>query len=133
MTPRPRRFVPREKAEQAAGVGLLRVLGCRVYVLGTSRRAGDYQGTNQTPGLADVESWLPDARGVLFWECKSQTGRPSAAQLELQALARACEDRGCGVYHCLGPFDALVAKLLALGLLTPGQVAHYRRPAEAQP
>ena len=126
-----RHLIPLEKHEQSAGVGLLRWLGCTVYVLGTSRRAGDYQGTNQTPGLADVEAWLPDAKGILFWEVKSQTGTASAAQLELQRLALACEERGCGIWHVLGPCDALVVKLIGLGLLRPGQVPYYR--TEARP
>ena len=118
------RRVPLEKHEQAAGVQLLRALGCTVYVLGTSRRKGDYQGTNQTPGLPDVLAMLPAARGVLFWECKSQTGKASPAQLELQVLARACEERGCGVLHVLGTADTLIAKLIGMGLLRADQVSH---------
>ena len=117
--------VPLEKHEQAAGVGLLRSLHCTVYVLGTARRAGDWQGTCQTPGICDVQAWLPDARGLLLWEVKSRVGKPSPAQVEFQTLARACEERGCGIYYCLGPFDNLIAKLITLGLLKPGQVAHY--------
>jgi hypothetical protein len=40
-----------EKAEQAGIVKLVRALGGRVYVLGTRRKRGDFQGTMQTPGL----------------------------------------------------------------------------------
>lgn len=123
--------IPLEKHEQAAGVGLLAWLGAKPYALGTARRKGDYQGTNQTPGISDVIAFLPRTKGVLFWEVKSQRGMPSVEQLELQALALACEAAGLGVFHCLGTFDALIAKLIAIGLLRPDQVAHYRLPASA--
>ncbi len=52
-----------EKAEQAAIVKLLKLLGASVYVIGTKRRKGDYQGTMQTPGIPDLYAFLPNVRG----------------------------------------------------------------------
>lgn len=55
---RPTTRVP-EKAVQAQIVHLLRSIGANVYVLGTTRRKGDHQGTMQTPGIPDLYVFLP--------------------------------------------------------------------------
>src|SRR3990167_434408 len=112
-----------EKVEQAHGVRLLRLIGAAVYVSGTVRRRGYYQGTMQTPGIPDVEAWLPwpprgtssDAgptRQQLKWEAKRAGGRLSPAQ---QAYQRHCRD--AGVAHVVGPVDALRAWLIGAGYL----------------
>lgn len=119
-----------EKAEQAHGVQLLRTLGATVYVLGTRRGRGDYQGTCQTPGICDVFAFLP-ARGplvrrvLLAWECKAVGGRLSPAQLVFQ---RCCVLSG--IAHLTGPFDALIAWLTSYGYVQGESVPHYRQPKE---
>lgn len=80
-----------ERAEQAAIVKLLKLLGASVYVIGTKRRKGDYQGTMQTPGIPDLFVHLPakqtsDRVGSLYprtalWiEVKAKGGKHSEAQ-----------------------------------------------------
>jgi hypothetical protein len=44
-----------EKVIQQQIVTLLRSIGAQVWVLGTRRKRGDYQGTMQTPGLPDCD------------------------------------------------------------------------------
>jgi hypothetical protein len=124
-----------EKVEQAHGIKLLLALGARVYVSGTRRRRGDYPGTMQTPGIPDVEAWLPQPRTrdtrmggplrvLLKWECKRAGGRLSDAQREYQQL---CGD--ADVAHVVGPLDELIGWLIDADYLRPDQVAHYRLPA----
>src|SRR3990167_11056267 len=48
-----------ERAEQAACLKILRLLGAEVYVLGTTRKRGDHPGTMMTPGLPDLYAFLP--------------------------------------------------------------------------
>ena len=123
-----------EKHEQEAGVRLLRTLGAKVYVLGTVRPQGDYRGTCQTPGLPDVQAFLPirgdrseATRRLLVWEVKrAQGGRLSEPQKEFLGLCAAA-----GVAHVVGPLDALLAWLHAEGYVHAGQVPHYRLPAAA--
>lgn len=118
MKPKPRL----EKYEQQAGVKLLRLLGAQVYVLGTKRRAGDYQGTNQTPGIADVEAWLflrpHQRRSLVFprrllkWEVKrAKVGKLTPEQ---EAYASLCSE--AGIDYVCGPCDALMEWLKAEGL-----------------
>lgn len=126
--------VQREKVEQAHGVQLLRALGAKLYVSGTHRRGTDFQGTMQTPGIPDVEAWLPVERFVsslrpprrqlLKWEVKAAGGRLSPEQRAYQALCAAG-----GVAHVCGDLDALIAWLIEFGYLKPENVAHYRVPA----
>ena len=128
---RRRAAMPRilEKTEQANGVRLLYAIGCpRVYVLGTRRAKGDYQGTRQTPGISDVICFLPRVLGVLFWEVKAKGGKPSEAQAELAELVTACQTAGLGIHYCVGTYDDLIAWLTAFGLLKADQVPHYRLP-----
>lgn len=120
--------VQREKVEQAHGVQLLRSLGAAVYVSGTHRKKGDFQGTMQTPGIPDVEAWLPGqrvqgARRLLKWEVKAGEGRLNAEQRVYQALCVAA-----GVAHLCGDCNALIAWLIHEGYLRRDSVAHYRVP-----
>ena len=110
-----------EKVVQAHVVQLLQTVGAVVYVLGTTRRRGDYPGTMQTPGLPDVMAFLPPAprtpNALVTWkllcvECKAIGGRLKPAQRQFQqfcALAR--------VSHVVGDLDAVIAWLIAYGYL----------------
>lgn len=124
-------FVPREKHEQKAGVDLLRWLRCAVYITGTARPKGDHPGTCMTPGIPDVLCLLPNNFGVLFWEVKSRVGRPRPEQAAFADVIAGYESAGLPIYHCLGPYDALRAKLVSIGLLRADQVPHYALPASA--
>ncbi len=108
---------------------LWRSLGGRVYIAGTRRRRGDYQGTMQTPGIADLHGFLPPPRynpsiatpTLLFVECKAQGGRLSKDQAEFRDWCVAA-----GVSHVCGGVDSFIAFLIAGGWLRADQVAHYR-------
>jgi hypothetical protein len=118
-----------ERVEQANGVQLLRSMGAAVYVLGTVRRKGDHPGTMQTPGIADVEAFLPAREGrprrLLKWEAKSRRGRLRPEQAVYRELCSATP----GVLHVTGPLDALIAALIEHGYLRGDQVGHYHLPA----
>lgn len=118
-----------EKVVQQHIVRLLASVGARVYVLGTRRPRGDYQGTCQTPGIPDLLAFVPVAPGasrthLVFIEAKAQGGRPSPAQRDFQVLCAAA-----GVAHVLGDLDAVIAWLVDAGLLRADRVPHYRQPA----
>lgn len=79
-SPRPLRTarVP-EKVVQAQIVDLLRKVGAEVYVLGVTRRKGDYQGTMMAAGIPDLYCFLPP-RHVTHWvtlwvEVKAEGGK----------------------------------------------------------
>lgn len=113
-----------EKVEQAHIVQLLRSIGAKVIVLGTTRRKGDYQGTMQTPGVADLEVFLPiyvGMREFMKIEVKSDGGRLSPAQKDYQQW---CQE--ANITHVVGGLDAVIAKLVELGYLKAENVAHYR-------
>lgn len=119
-----------EKTEQAHIVQLLRSIGADVWILGTRRAKGDYQGTRQTPGLPDVLACLPwkgnisgGFRRMVAIECKSATGRLRPAQ---EYFAACCQESD--MLHVVGGLDAVIAKLVELGYLKAENVAHYRRP-----
>ena len=127
-TPQPecadcRRRAPRvpERVVQQQCVHLLRSLGGLVWVLGTTRRQGDYRGTMQTPGLPDVVFALKGRMGML--ECKAAGGR---LRPEQETFRQACQD--CGVHHVVGGVDELVAWLVGQGLVRADHVPHYRLP-----
>lgn len=132
MKPKPRL----ERHEQRDGVQLLRTLGAAVYVLGTVRAKGDHPGTRQTPGLADVEAFLPAPpyvipvlgsvpRGVLLkWECKRTGGR-----LRPEQAAYRDECLRCGVAHVVGDLTALMAWLVSAGYLRRESLPHERHQA----
>lgn len=119
-----------EKVVQSHGVQLLRSIGSSVYVLGTRRRSGDYQGTMQTPGVPDVLAFLPPRSRVapfrhvlLFWEAKAQGGRLRPEQKDFRALCEVAE-----VAHIVGDLDAVIAWLIDRDYLAASSVAHYRQP-----
>ncbi len=125
-----------ERAIQSDGVRLLRTLGARVWVLGTTRRTGDYAGTMQTPGLPDVIAFLPRSamwphphhtapvhpyRHLLVWEAKAPKGRLRPEQADFQD----CCHRAA-ISHVVGGLDELIRWLTEYGYLRRDQVAHYR-------
>lgn len=113
-----------ERVVQQQIVHLLRSLGAQVWVLGTTRRRGDYHGTMMSPGLPDL---IASVRGhMLMVECKAAGGR---LRPEQRVFQQACQD--CGVAHVVGGVDEVVAWLVAQGILRADAVAHYRRPAES--
>ena len=119
-----------EKAEQAGIVKLARSLGGRVYVLGTRRRAGDYQGTMQTPGIPDLLVFLPDSwiqrtapsYRQVWIEVKAAKGRLSDDQATFQGLCAMA-----GVDHVVGGVTEFCGWLIREGYLTPQQVPWYRQ------
>ena len=110
-----------EKQEQAAIVKLLRSLGASVYILGTRRPKGDYQGTMQTPGIPDLYAVLPVRAGLpghrqlgyaLWVEVTAPKGRPTEAQRQFKVESElACID------HLVGGVDTVVNWLTAGGWL----------------
>lgn len=119
-----------EKAEQQHIVQLLRSIGAKVYVSGTVRRRGDFAGTMQTPGIPDVEAFLPPRGSCGLWrllkvEVKRVGGQMRPEQAEYRDLcARA------NVVHIVGPLDAVIAWLASEGYVTASQFPHYRQPRE---
>lgn len=119
-----------EKVEQAHIVQLLRSIGGKVYVSGTVRRRGDFAGTMQTPGIPDVEAFLPappdDPHGawvVLKVECKARGGRLRPEQAEYRRLCEAAQ-----IWHVVGGLDAVIAWLASAGYVRTDQFPHYRQP-----
>jgi hypothetical protein len=125
MTCLPKRL---ERHEQADGVALLRLLGAKVYISGTVRRSGDYQGTMQTPGIPDVEAFLPYPEGkmttlrLLKWEVKRDGGRLSVAQQEYRRWIDKTD-----VDYVVGSFQALKDWLIACGYLSEDGTRIVRR------
>jgi hypothetical protein len=122
-----------EKAEQAHIVQLLRSVGGQVYVMGTTRRRGDYAGTMQTEGIPDLMAFLPArnasealgraARVFLFVEVKARGGRLRPEQIEFQTCCVLAD-----VAHITGGLDAVIAWLAERGYITADSVPHYRQP-----
>lgn len=117
-----------EKVEQQHIVQLLRTIGGRVYVLGTRRRRGDYQGTMQTPGVPDMMAFLPPRSKadpfrhmLLFVECKARGGRLRPEQQDFRALCEVSD-----VAHVVGTLDAVIAWLVRAEYVTVDQFPHYR-------
>jgi hypothetical protein len=122
----------REKVEQAHGVQLLRYVAGReqVFVLGTRRRAGDYQGTMQSLGVPDVVAFLPlgPSKLQLWWEVKAPGGRLRPEQQHFRQL---CLSVAAGVAHVVGDYDALIAFLVKGGWVKASSLPHYRQPKDA--
>lgn len=116
-----------EKVEQAAIVQLLESLGGKVYVIGTKRRKGDYQGTMQTPGLPDLYAVLPPRGHCRLWapvwiEVKASGGRLSEAQKAFRDL---CDPtRGAAHHYVSGTCDAVQNWLVDYGWLHKSQRRH---------
>lgn len=108
-----------ERGAQAAIVKLLRSLGAAVYVVGTTRRKGDYQGTMMSKGIPDVYAFLPHpgifprtSKLTVWFEVKARGGRQS---LEQRAFQIHCE--ACGQAYVLGGIDVAIAFLREGGWL----------------
>lgn len=152
---RPRAPRVLEKTEQAHIVQLAQTVGCAVTVYGTVRRGSrcpkcaewvaGHRGTQQTPGIPDLEIWLPSGarvatvgrfaqlqRVLVKWETKSESrartkrGGLSDDQVAYRAL---CDD--AGVIWRSGSFNDFIAFLVDQGLVRPDRVPHYRCPAGA--
>ena len=123
-----------EKGEQLAIRDLMKTLGAAEYVLGTVRRKGDHPGTMQTPGLPDLQFFLPEKRVemklyrtrrfVVVEAKRAKGGRFSSEQIEYRGLALAA-----GIDYIGGSLDDVIAWLIAEGYLSANQVPHYRLPA----
>lgn len=114
-----------EKYEQADGVKLLRSLGAAVYINGTKRRAGDYQGTMTTPGQPDVHFFMRSGESpsrLVFWEVKRARG----ARLSPEQKAYAAHCRAAGVDYVCGDLTALMAWLVEHGYLRREQLPAWR-------
>ena len=117
-----------EKRIQSQIVTLLRSVGAAVYVLGTRRGRGDYQGTRQTPGLPDIWTILPPSRigsgpAGVWIEVKAPHGKRSREQ---EAFAAGCNI--ASVPYLCGGLDDVIAFLVERAYLKPAQLAHYRQP-----
>jgi hypothetical protein len=103
-----------EKAEQQAIVDLLRLIGAKVYILGTKRRKGDYPGTMQTTGIPDLYAFLPECgtrpRTSVWIEVKAADGHPSGAQLDFETLCDLTQHR-----YFRGTADDFTNNLRAIG------------------
>lgn len=141
-----RRRVP-EKTVQHHIASLLASVGGRVYIIGTRRPKGDYQGTRQTPGIPDLMAFLPNWRAraasnacqeegwvsdadqtlLLFVEVKAAGGRLRPEQAQFKAHCMHAH-----VAHVVGGLDDVIAWLVEEGHLKPDNVPHYRLPAEAR-
>ena len=114
-----------ERQEQTNICNLTRSLGGRVWVLGTTRRKGDFQGTMQTPGLPDLWIVLKGTDGVselaLWWEVKAPGGKRTIEQVE---FGLACAN--AKIPYGYGTLDDYIKWLIYQGRLKPDQVgAHH--------
>lgn len=124
-----------ERHEQNSIRGLLTSLGGTVFVLGTTRRKGDFHGTMQTPGLPDLIAFLPGrdnpgahgAMTLLVVECKSKTGRLRPEQAVFRDLCLRSD-----VHHIVGGVDDVLKWLIDRGYVKASDVPHYRLPKNLQ-
>jgi hypothetical protein len=118
-----------EKVVQSHVVHLLRSVGGAVYVLGTRRPTGDFQGTRQSPGIPDVYCLLPSPRSgaggprALWVEVKAAGGRLRPEQAAFREQCTAAD-----VPHVVGGLDDVIAWLIDRGYLAAQQVPSYRLP-----
>ena len=103
-----------ERAEQANIVRLLKSVGATTYVLGTTRRKGDYHGTMMSAGLPDVLAFTPTPRSMclLAIEVKAPGGRLRPEQRTFRDLCALAS-----VDHIVGGLDAVTDWLIARGVL----------------
>jgi len=75
-----------------------------MHVLGfTVIRFSQARATQQTPGIPDRLYISPERRSAVWWEAKTEIGRPSAFQVAFRALVEAV-----GWEYVLGTDDALM-------------------------
>lgn len=118
-----------ERTEQAEIVKLLRTLGASVYVLGTTRKRGDFMGTMQTPGIPDLYAVMPPKQPMVFrhavWiEVKAANGKLSEAQRQFQRDALLT----IGIGYVTGGCDAVIQWLQENGWLKHGPQGQGREP-----
>lgn len=125
MTARRLRLVPRvpERVEQQHIVQLIRSIGGAVYVLGTTRRRGDYPGTMQTPGIPDLYAILPVTYESVWIEVKAEGGMLRPEQQQFREL---CEKGH--VAHIVGGLSTVLAWLVERSYVRDQQAPHYRLP-----
>jgi hypothetical protein len=128
-----------EKVEQAHIVQLARTVGCFVAVIGTVRRGSKcpqcgafvqgHMGTQQTPGIPDLEIWLPQRgsasngqRELVKWETKAVGGRLEPEQMAYRDLCALS-----GVTWGVGTYAAFEQFLVARGLVKAEFIPHYRQ------
>lgn len=147
----PRRTRPRrpagprvlEKTEQAHIIQTIGQVRGKVYVLGTRRPKGDYQGTRQTPGIPDLLVFLPPSPGSrtvmngcsgpsVEWRQVWIEAKAAGGRLRPEQVVFAHHCLSAGVDHIVGGLDAVIAWLIREGYLNRDQVAHYRLPSEAR-
>lgn len=131
-----RNTTPLEKDEQLGIRKLMRAIGAKEYVLGTKRRKSDFHGTMQTPGIPDLQFFLPEKRSqfaldgsrtrrLVIVEAKRQKGgRFSSEQIEYRGLCAAA-----GVDYIGGCLDDVIAWLVKEGYVRADQFPHYRQPS----
>ena len=99
---------------------LLISVGGKVYVVGTTRKKGDYQGTMQTPGIPDLEVFLPkrarvgNLRTCRVWKIEVKTGQARLTNAQ-RDYAELCLK--AGIAHIVGDLDTVIAWLKAEGYL----------------
>lgn len=135
--PSPRRnTTPLEKVEQLGIRKLMLQLGAEEYVLGTKRRKTDFHGTMQTPGIADLQFFLPEkrtrfdvdgetrlTRRLVIIEAKREKGsRFSPEQIAYGELCVAA-----GVDYIGGCLNDVIAWLVRENYLNPKNLPHYRQ------
>lgn len=135
----PRSAVPLEKVEQAHVIQAAESVGGVVIVIGTVRRGSKcpscgawvqgHMGTQQTPGLADLEIYLPvhsmiaRSRELVKWETKrAKGGRFSPEQVTYRDTCTAA-----GVTYGSGCLDDFLSLLVDRGLVKADNIPHYRR------
>ncbi len=118
-------------------------LGGRVYVSGTRRSRGrkcptcqtfvaEHQGTRQTPGIPDLEVFLPlpprrraagdTSRVLLKVECKRTGERMTDDQVAYARLTTSA-----GIHHVAGDLNAVLAWAVQEGYVRAENVPHYRQ------
>ena len=117
-----------EKLEQQRICTLLKSIGAAVYVLGTRRKRGDYQGTMMSSGLPDLLCFLPGspivtAPQALWIEVKAARGVRSPAQ---HLFAEYCAS--ASVPYLCGGLDEVITFLVSKAYVKSSQLAHYRQP-----
>ncbi len=98
------------------------LVGGKVYKSSTARRRGDYQGTMQTPGIPDLEAFLPPPivggnTRLLKIEVKAPKGRMSPAQKEYRQFCLLSH-----THHIVGGLDEVYEWLHGYGYFDLGQI-----------
>jgi hypothetical protein len=116
-----------ERVVQQHVVRFLRMVGARVYVLGTVRRRGDFPGTMQSPGLPDLYAFVPVPSELgrvwftLWVECKGAGGRLRPEQAEFRDQCLEAKQA-----HVVGGLDDVIALMVRWGVVRTHQVPAYR-------